>query len=87
MVALDIDVEAVIESLLEHIVDKALLSSNAQDYLDASGLAYRELLYYGSYTLAYIENELAEGEQTDLRGECMRILQAELEGMQDAVWR
>lgn len=81
VVALDIDVEAVIESLLERIVDKALLSSNAQDYLDASGLAYRELLYYGSYTLAYIENELAEGEQTDLRGECMRILQAELEGM------
>lgn len=87
VVALDIDVEAVIECLLESIVEKPLLSSNPQDHLDASGLAYRELLYYGSYTQAYIEKELAEGQQTDLRGQCMRLLKEELEEIQEAIWK
>ena len=49
-------------------------SSRPADYIDAHSIEYRELMYYGDYTLQYIFSKFhLEGNQTGLRGQLMRI--------------
>lgn len=47
-------------------------SSRPADYIDAHPIEYRELTYYGSYTLQYVFSQFLEGGQTGLRGHLMR---------------
>ena len=49
-------------------------ASNPADYIDAHSLEYRELMYYGQYSLNYIFHKFMEGEQKGLRGQLMKIL-------------
>lgn len=69
-----IDTEAVIDELFNKIESSPATASNPADYIDAHSLEYRELTYYGQYSLIYIFNKFIEGEQTGLRGQLMRIL-------------
>ena len=62
------------EELFDKIESSLATSSNPADYIDAHSLEYRELTYYGQYSLNYIFNKFIEGEQTGLRGQLMRIL-------------
>lgn len=67
-----LDTEKVIGSLIETICSGPALSSNPGDYIEAHPIEYRELTYYGRYTLKYCFTEFLKGGQTDLRGHIMR---------------
>lgn len=69
-----VDTEAVIEELFDKMEASQATSSNPADYIDAHSLEYRELTYYGQYSLNYIFHKFMEGEQKGLRGQLMRIL-------------
>ena len=69
-----VDTEAVIEELFDKMEASPATSSNPADYIDAHSLEYRELTYYGQYSLNYIFHKFMEGEQKGLRGQLMRIL-------------
>ena len=61
-----LDTDPVIENLLKTICSEPELSSNPQDYISAHSLEYRELLYYGEYTLRYCLNRFHKGNETGL---------------------
>lgn len=67
-----LDTEKVIRALIETICSSPALSSNPGDYIEAHPIEYRELTYYGRYTLKYCFTEFLKGGQTDLRGHIMR---------------
>ena len=67
-----IDTVSTIEQLFEVIESSPTASSRPADYIDAHPIEYRELTYYGSYTLQYVFSKFLEGGQTGLRGHLMR---------------
>ena len=67
-----IDTVSTIEQLFEIIESSPATSSRPADYIDAHPIEYRELTYYGSYTLQYVFSQFLEGGQTGLRGHLMR---------------
>ncbi len=67
-----IDTVSTIEQLFEIIESSPATSSRPADYIDAHPIEYRELTYYGSYTLQYVFSKFLEGGQTGLRGHLMR---------------
>ena len=67
-----IDTVSTIEQLFEIIESSPATSSRPADYIDAHSIEYRELTYYGSYTLRYVFSKFLEGGQTGLRGHLMR---------------
>ncbi len=69
-----VDTEAVIEELFDKMEASPATASNPADYIDAHSLEYRELMYYGQYSLNYIFHKFMEGEQKGLRGQLMKIL-------------
>ena len=75
-----VDMDAVIGQLLDVIISSPALSSNPGDYIDAHLIEYRELTYYGDYTLKYVFSEFLKGGQTDLRGHIMRSVMDDLIG-------
>ena len=70
--ATGLDANQVIGSLIETICSSPALSSNPGDYIAEHSIEYRELTYYGRYTLKYCFTEFLKGGQTDLRGHIMR---------------
>nr|WP_325213566.1 M56 family metallopeptidase [uncultured Oscillibacter sp.] len=70
--ATGLDTEKVIGSLIETICSSPALSSNPVDYIKEHSIEYRELTYYGRYTLKYCFSEFLKGGQTGLRGHIMR---------------
>lgn len=77
-----LDTDAVIRGLLDTICSKPTTSSNPKDYIDAHIGEYRELLYYGTYTLNYAETHVREQAEADLAAvvlslACEEILEAE----------
>ena len=56
-----LDTDAIIGGLVEYIASEPLTSSNPEDYIQASPVAYKELTYYGSYTIAYAQQYRASG--------------------------
>lgn len=70
--ATELDTDQVIGSLIETICSGPALSSNPGDYIEAHPIEYRELTYYGRYTLKYCFTKFLKGGQTDLRGHIMR---------------
>ena len=67
-----VDTDTVIEGLLEQITKSPVtLLSGVQNYIEAHTLEYRELTYYGKYTLWYCFGEFLKGGQTGLRGQIM----------------
>lgn len=73
-----IDTDSAIEQLFEVIESSPAASSRPADYIDAHPVEYRELAYYGNYTLQYIFSRFLEGGQTGLRGHLMRAVLDEL---------
>ena len=67
-----LDTDKVIGSLIETICSSPTLSSNPGDYIEEHSIEYRELTYYGRYTLKYCFTEFLKGGKTDLRGHIMR---------------
>src|SRR5699024_5525203 len=68
-----VDPDVAIEAYLQELASEPSASSNPQDYLEANPVAYRELTYYGAYTVAYCTAQLAQENQNDLRGRLMQI--------------
>jgi hypothetical protein len=75
-----IDTGAVIGKLFDTIASSPSVSSNSQDYIDAHPIEFRELMYYGDYTLQYIYLEFLKGGQTGLKGHLMLAAMTELLG-------
>lgn len=79
-----LDTVPIIENLFDTLMSSPAGSSNPDDYIDAHRLDYRELTYYGDYTLRYIFSEFIKGDQTGLKGRLMWIVMDDLiagEGM------
>ncbi len=74
---LNINTNDVIDNLLEQIMSSPKASSNPGDYIDAHRIEYRELTYYGDYTIAFIESSLEAG-VTGLRRKIIEILYDEM---------
>lgn len=75
----NLDTDIVIGNLLETICSGPETSSNPYDYIDAHPIEYRELLYYGEYTLRYCFNHrFVNGNETGLDGKVMAIVCEEL---------
>jgi beta-lactamase regulating signal transducer with metallopeptidase domain len=77
VIAFGIDTNDVIENLLEVIMSSPKESSNPGDYIDAHVIEYRELIYYGDYTIAYIERN-RDPDASDLRERILEILYGEI---------
>jgi len=69
-----VDTEYAVEYLFEVIESSPAESSGPADYIDAHPGEYRELTYYGRYTMEYIFGEFLEGGQVGLRGQLMRVV-------------
>lgn len=79
-----LDTVPIIENLFDTLMSSPAGSSNPDDYINAHRLDYRELTYYGDYTLRYIFSEFIKGSQTGLKGRLMWIVMDDLiagEGM------
>jgi len=76
----NVNTDEVIDHLFEVILSSPTASSVPGDYIDAHPIEYRELTYYGDYTLRYIFSAFLKGGQTDLKGYLMRIVMDELIG-------
>ncbi|MCI8634086.1 MAG: transcriptional regulator [Eubacterium sp.] len=66
-----LDTNQVIETLIETICGSPALSSNPGDYIKEHPIEYRELTYYGQYTLKYCFARFEEGGETGLDGHIM----------------
>jgi len=75
-----VDTDAVIEALFDTIISAPATSSNPGDYIKAHPIEYRELTYYGEYTLRYVFSEFLQGGQTGLKGHIMRAVMDNLIG-------
>jgi beta-lactamase regulating signal transducer with metallopeptidase domain len=76
----NLNTNGVIEQLFEVIAASPAESSNPGAYIDAHPIEYRELTYYGDYTLRYIFSSFLEGGKTDLMGHLMRAVMNTLLG-------
>ncbi|MPM83014.1 hypothetical protein SDC9_130077 [bioreactor metagenome] len=74
------DTNTVIASLFDTIMSSPAASSNPGDYIKAHTVEYRELTYYGDYTLRYVFSEFLKGRQTGLKGHIMRAVMDSLIG-------
>ena len=79
----NVDTDTVIEKLLQIIMSSPGESSNPRDYIDGHPIEYRELKYYGDYTLCYIYTEFLKGGQTGLKGHIMLAAMRDLLGGED----
>ncbi len=67
-----LDTDKVIGPLIETICSGPALSSNPGDYIEAHPIEYRELTYYGRYTLQYCFARFEAGGETGLAGHIMQ---------------
>ncbi len=74
-----LDTDIIIENLLREVCSNtSVASSNPQDYIDAHSLTYRELCYYGDFTVQYCMERFEQGSETGLEGHIMARLCEEL---------
>ncbi|MEA4815898.1 MAG: M56 family metallopeptidase [Lachnospiraceae bacterium] len=69
--------------LIETITSSPKEVSNPYTYIEAHEIQYRELLYYGDYTLKYIFKQFIKGGQNGLNGNIMLFAMRELLGNED----
>lgn len=72
-----LDTDAIIGGLVDHIAGEPLASSATQEYIDHSPVEYRELIYYGKYTIAYAEAYRQTG-AADLKMAILDCAEAEI---------
>lgn len=75
-----VNTDRTIEQLFQTIASSPAESSNPSDYIDAHPIEYRELTYYGDYSLNYIFSAFLKGGQTDLKGHLMQAVMKALLG-------
>ena len=80
-----LDTAAVIETLLDTICAEPKTGSNPQDYIEEHFIEYRELIYYGEYTLRYCFERFEQGNETGLEGKIMAMVCEELLQSQNAL--
>ena len=68
-----VDTDSAVEYLFEVIESSPAHSSNPGDYINEHSIEYRELTYYGKYTLRYCFDQFLQGEQTGLHGHLMAL--------------
>lgn len=68
-----LDTDKVIGPLIETICGSPALSSNPGDYIDEHSIEYRELTYYGRYTLKYCFARFEESGESGLAGQIMAL--------------
>ncbi len=73
-----LDTAAVIENLLDTICSEPKTASNPQAYIEEHFIEYRELIYYGEYTLRYCFGRFEQGNETGLEGKIMAMVCEEL---------
>ncbi len=73
-----IDTDAIIEKLFETICSSPAEASNPGAYIDAHSIDFRELSYYGEYTLMYVFSKFLKGGQTGLKGHIMLAAMREI---------
>lgn len=73
-----LDTAAVIENLLDTICSEPKTASNPQEYIEEHIIEYRELIYYGEYTLRYCFGRFEQGNETGLEGKIMAMVCEEL---------
>lgn len=66
-----VDTDSAIKQLFETIESSPAYSSNPDDYIDEHLIQYRELTFYGRYTLRYCFGQFLQGGQTGLHGHIM----------------
>ncbi|MBQ9968237.1 MAG: hypothetical protein IJO88_05895, partial [Oscillospiraceae bacterium] len=66
-----VDTDAVIEGLLEAVAASPAYASSPGAHTDAQPIEYRELIYYGKYTLQYCFAQFLQRDRTDLQGHIM----------------
>lgn len=66
-----LDTNNIIGTLIETICASPAQSSNPGDYIEAHPIEYRELTYYGRYTLQYCFSRFEQGGETGLEGHIM----------------
>lgn len=69
--SIGLDTNQVIGTLIEMICSSPAQSSNPGDYIREHSIEYRELTYYGQYTLKYCFDRFEEGSETGLAGQIM----------------
>lgn len=67
----DVDTDLQIASLIETICLSPAQASNPEVYIEAHSIDFRELVYYGRYTLDYCFDLFEKGGQTGLEGQIM----------------
>ena len=70
--ATGLDTDKVIGSLIETICSSPAQSSSWWNYIEEHPIEFRELTYYGWYTLKYCFTEFLKGGQIGLHGHIMR---------------
>ncbi len=80
-----LDTDAVIRRLLKTICSDPAVSSSPRDYIKAHALEYRELTYYGSYTLSYCFRRFQKGGETGLEGWIMALVCEDLLGTRETL--
>lgn len=84
-----IDTDVIIEALISDICsgpgEILLLSSNPEDYIANHYRAYRELLYYGDYTVKYCFKRFESGTESGLEGHVMARACEEILEMKDKI--
>lgn len=72
-----------IGKLVETICSSPAWASNPRAYIDAHPIEYREMIYYGSYTLRYCFTLFEKGGQTGLEGHIMASACRDILGKED----
>ena len=69
-----VDTDAVVEGLLEAVAASPAYASAPGAHTDAQPIEYRELTYYGKYTLQHCFEKFLQGGRTDLQGHIMALV-------------
>ncbi len=81
-----LDTDKVIGALIETICSGPALSSNPGDYIEEHPIEFRELTYYGRYTLKYCFARFEEGGEVELAGHIMmRVCEVIAAGWGEAI--
>lgn len=81
-----LDTDCIVENLLEKIISSPGTESGLDGYIENHSIEYRELTYYGAYTLQYCFREFLKDGQTDLRGLLMaNVCQEIMYGLEETL--
>lgn len=69
--ATGLDTNKIVRTLIKTICSSPAQSSNPMDYIKEHSIEYRELTYYGQYTLKYCFSQFEESDETGLTGQIM----------------